>query len=170
MREFDPGRLQTALAGVPSAAWSLPSAYANTGVHHGYRRVVLVSAGHHQPHADLFGFVWDELDPIRDAWLSWIDPGGFIAPHRDPGPWWERWQVPIAASGDWRSLDASFRPESGVAFPVKHWEPHAVANRGANPRIHIVIDRDVRLALPPLPFETYPTSADMADLIERSSR
>jgi len=167
---LDPGLLLTALAGVPPTAWSQPSSYTETGVHHGYRRVVLVSACRRQEHAELFDFVWDVLDPVRDAWLSWIDPGGFVIPHRDPGPWLQRWQVPIAAAGQWRSPDDTFTPRPGVAFPVEHWLPHAVVNRGDTPRIHIVADRDVRLNVPPQPFETCPVPADMADLIERSSR
>lgn len=167
---FDASRLVTALDGIPAEAWSLASTYADTRVHHGYRRVVLVSAGHPQPHAELFGFVWAALHPIRDAWLSWIDPGGFIVPHRDPGPWRERWQVPISAEGQWLSrYRKDFFPEAGRAFRVEHWEPHAVLNRNANPRIHLVLDRDIEIGLAPKPFETYPIPADMADFIERST-
>lgn len=165
--QFEPKLLAAALAEIPSAAWSLASTYSNTRVHHGYRRVVLVSAGQHQGHAAPFGFVWDQLAPIWDAWLSWIDPGGFIIPHRDAGPWHERWQIPIAPSGHWHA-DETFAPRSGDAFTVKHWEPHAVTNRSTNPRIHLVVDRDVRLDRDPLPFNTFPIPVDMADMIERT--
>ena len=167
---MDPGRLRTALAGVPPQAWSQPSTYAETGVHHGYRRVGLVCASQWQEHGGLFDFVWDVLQPVRDAWLSWIDPGGFIVPHRDPGPWFQRWQVPIAANGEWRCGADAFEPHPGAVFAVAHWRPHAVVNRSDSPRIHVVVDRDVRLDIPAEPFETYPIPADMADLIERSSR
>lgn len=122
-----------------------------------------------QDHAQLFDFVWDKLNPVRDAWLSWINPGGFIIPHRDAGPWRERWQVPISAAGQWCAQD-TFTPQSGEAFPVTHWELHAVVNRTNTPRIHLVIDRDIQVDQPPLPFETFPIPADMADLIERSQQ
>ncbi|YCU34449.1 aspartyl beta-hydroxylase [Mycobacteroides abscessus] len=167
--KFDPSRLQTALAGIPTSAWSLASTYTQTRVHHGYRRVGLVSARQMQKHAELFQFVWDALDPIWDAWLSWIEPGGFIIAHRDAGPWRERWQVPISAAGQWRAQE-TFAPKSGEAFPVTHWEPHAVVNRTDAPRIHLVIDRDIHVNRPALPFETFPIPADMADLIERSQQ
>lgn len=167
--KFDPSRLQTALAGIPASAWSLASTYTQTRVHHGYRRVGLVSARQMQKHAELFQFVWDALDPIWDAWLSWIEPGGFIIAHRDAGPWRERWQVPISAAGQWRAQE-TFAPKTGEAFPVAHWEPHAVMNRADTPRIHLVIDRDIHVDHPALPFETFPIPADMADLIERSQQ
>lgn len=165
----DSGQLQIALAEIPETAWSLPSTYTHTRVHHGYRRVGLVSARQPQKHAELFQFVWDALDPIWDAWLSWIEPGGFIIPHRDAGPWRERWQVPISAAGQWCATE-TFTPISGEAFPVTHWEPHAVVNRTNHPRIHLVIDRDVWVKKNALPFSTFPIPADMADLIERSQQ
>lgn len=164
---LDSDSLQSALEAIPTEAWSLPSTYANTGVHHGYRRVVLVSAGRPQAHAELFNFVWDALAPVWDSWLSWIDPGGFIAPHRDGGPWRERWQVPIMASGRWIDTEP-FSPQAGAAFPVSHWEPHAVTNRGDVPRVHLVLDRDRFIDRNPVPFETFPVLDHMADLIERS--
>lgn len=169
--QFNAEQLTGALARIQSDAWSLPSAFADTHVHHGYRRVVLVSAGRLQPpYADLFGFVWDKLAPVWDAWLSWIDPGGFIVPHRDGGPWRERWQVPIDPSGQWHYAESSFTPRAGEAFTVRHWEPHAVVNCGDTPRIHLVVDRDIRLDRQPLPFRTFPVPEDMADLIERTQQ
>lgn len=164
---FDPERLRAALAEVPADAWSLPSAYAETRVHHGYRRVVLVSAGRPQDHAHPFGFVFDHLGPVREAWLSWIEPGGFIAPHRDAGPWRERWQVPVCAAGQWHTADV-YTPTAGHAFQVEHWARHAVVNPTGFPRIHIVIDRDVWIDRPPQPFTVYPIPHDMTDMVRRS--
>lgn len=162
--QFDSDRLHTALTEIPPAAWSLASTYTETGVHHGYRRVVLVSAGQWKPYADLFAFVWDAMNPIADVTLSRLEPGGFIAPHRDAGPWLERWQVPIVISGSGLGVDT----EVGQAFQVKHWEPHHVTNRGPGPRIHLVIDRNVPVEREPLPFATYPIPEDMNDLLSRS--
>jgi hypothetical protein len=165
--EFDLGRLRSALSEIPAAAWSLPSTYSETRVHHGYRRVVLVSARQPWEHAHLFSDVLAAFAPIWEAWLSWIDPRGFIAPHRDAGPWRERWQVPIRAAGEWHG-DDTFSPESGVPFQVRHWEPHAVVNNTDQPRIHLVLDRDVWLDRAPEPFEVYPIPDDMTDLVQRS--
>lgn len=163
--EFDPGRLSDALARVHAGAWSLPSTFAATGVHHGYRRVVLVGAGRLQPQAEPFGFVLDEFAPVLEAWLSWIDPGGFIAPHRDAGPWRDRWQVPICAAGEFH-MGQTFTAVNGHAFQVTHWEPHAVVNRTGHPRIHLVVDRAVWLEHPAQPFATYPIPESMTDLVD----
>lgn len=162
--KFDPERLHAALDSVPAGAWSLPSTFAETRVHHGYRRVVLVSAGRPQPEAARWGFALDELAPVHEAWLSWIDPGGFILPHRDAGPWRQRWQVPIRAAGDWHDTETS-TPRDGQAFLVTHWRQHAVTNRTDRPRVHLVVDRDAWLEEPPLPFEVFPVPDDMADLV-----
>lgn len=162
---FDTDQLTAALTNIPNSAWSLASTYKDTDVHHGYRRVVLVSAGQLKPYADLFGFVWDAMHPVWDVTLSRLESGGFIAPHRDAAPWRERWQVPIVASGLWRGREPN---RAGHAFRVEHWEPHSVTNYGPGPRIHIVIDRDVSIERDPLPFETFPIPDDMADLVDRS--
>ncbi len=167
MIQLDPGQLLTALAGVPTGAWSRPSSFTETQVHHGYRRVPLVAAGKHQPHSGWFGFVWDAVGPVVDCTLSRLDPGGFIVPHRDAGPWRERWQIPIVTSGEWHA-DPPITPIAGVPFLARHWEPHAVTNRGDRPRIHLVIDRSVLVDRDPLPFATFPVPADMADLVDRS--
>lgn len=165
--KFDPERLRAALGAVPEGAWSLPSTYAETRVHHGYRRVVLVSARQPWEHSQHFQHVFDEFAPVYEAWLSWLAPAGFIAPHRDQGPWRERWQVPICAAGEWHGPD-TFVPMSGLAFPVEHWARHAVANRTDQPRIHLVIDRDIWLDKPAEPFAVYPVPDDMTDMVQRS--
>jgi len=164
MFQLDLGQLRAALAEVPAEAWSQPSRYPDTGVHHGYLRVPLVTAGKLQPHGELFQFVWDVMDPVRDVTLSRLESGGFITPHRDAGPWLERWQIPIQPSGD------GLTGAAGAAFPVAPGEPHHVTNRGPGPRIHLVVDRDIYVNRDPLPFATFPIPADMADLIERSQQ
>jgi len=160
--EFNPATLRAALAAVPEGAWSLPSTYRETGVHHGNRRVVLVDHGYIKPAAEPFGFVLDEFAPVHTAWLSWLSPGGFIVPHRDAGPWRERWQVPIQASG----LFDDHRPADGVAFQVEHWRAHSVWNDGDQPRIHIVIDRNVQLDRPTEPFQLFPVPLDRQHFID----
>lgn len=133
---FDPEVLQAALAAIPSTAWSLPSLFEVTRVHHGYRRVTLPDL------AGPFAEVLSVFAPIRDAWVSWIDPGGFIAPHRDGGPYYDRWQVPIRTAG-WTEQAMAEEATNGVPFRVRHWLTHSVRNPTGEPRIHLVIDRDV---------------------------
>lgn len=164
--EFDPFLLREALSDL-DGSWSLPSVYAETGVHHGYRRIVLVNATHRLPAAEPFGVVLDAFAPVFEAWLSWIGPGGFIRPHRDAGPWRERWQVPIQAAGEFRATEA-FVPVDGRAFPVEHWKPHAVINTTDQPRIHVVIDRDMWIDHTRAAFALFPIPDDMTDLVERS--
>lgn len=127
-----------------------------------------MQTGRPRPEASLWSFVLDELAPVHEAWLSWIDPGGFIIPHRDAGPWRERWQVPILAAGEFHA-DETTVPIDGRAFPVTHWRPHAVTNRTDHPRIHLVLDRDVWLDEPHAPFALFPVPDDMTDLVSAAS-
>jgi hypothetical protein len=143
--QFDLAALRRALGLVPPSAWSLPSTFAATGVHHGYRRVTLAHL------VEPFAFVLDAFAPVHDAWLSCIDPGGFIVPHRDAGPYRERWQVPIATAGTMTQGDITAAVD-GCPFRVEHWAPHSVDNGSDHPRIHLVIDRDVILDRPAMPF------------------
>lgn len=143
---FEPNRLRDALAALPESAWSLPSSYQTTGAHHGYRRAVLAELAP-------FGFVLEEFEPIHDAWLSWIEPGGFIVPHRDAGPYRERWQVPVSTAGWMEQNGMRGLATDGVPFRVEHWLPHSVGNLTTNPRIHLIIDRAIHIDVPSQPFQ-----------------
>lgn len=135
---FDLDELRAALAATPAGAWSLPSTLAGTGVHHGYRRVVLTGDA-----AAPWRSVLARFAPVRDAWLSWIDPGGFILEHTDRGPFYERWQLPIATAGTMTQDGLTGAAEDGVPFRVAHWSPHSVENPSDRPRVHLIVDRDV---------------------------
>ena len=111
----------------------------------------MVDSGRPLPESEPFRFVLTAFAPVHAAWLSWIDPSGFIVPHRDAGPWRERWQVPIAAAGSF-TMGETFVPTDGQAFRVTHWEWHSVSNLTDRPRIHLVIDRDVVVDREPAPF------------------
>lgn len=134
-----PEQLRVALAAIPATAWSKPSTFAATGVHHGYRRVALAKAGRLLDAAEPFRFALEPFAPVWDAWLSSIDPGGFVVAHRDAGPHRERWQVPVTPAR--------------APFRVSHWEPHEVRNTTDHPRVHVVIDRDVVVRSERTPFE-----------------
>lgn len=110
--------------------------------------------GVYRPPAAIWRFVLDDFAPVRDAWLSCLDPGGFIRPHRDAGPYYERWQVPIQSAG-WLAHDDDNQRHApaGEAFRVKHWRPHSVCNDYDHPRIHLVLDRDVIVLADTAPFE-----------------
>jgi hypothetical protein len=146
--------LTDVLASIPSSAWSLPSSFAATGVHHGYRRLDLPGEG-------WFDYVLEQFQPIRTVWGSWIDPGGFIIPHRDAGPYYERWQIPIITSGQFEDYDQ----EPGHAFKVEHWLPHSVWNTGEGPRVHLVLDRELIANPVRLPFETYPVPDNRKEFV-----
>lgn len=155
------------MARLPGSAWSQPSRYADTGVHHGYRRVELVSFGGYLEHAPAFSPILMVFAPVWAAWLSWIDPGGFILPHRDAGPWRERWQVPVSTAGSMLTDDGLREAEDGVPFRVEHWRTHAVVNDSDRPRIHLVIDRDVVVGSGRTGFVTMSVPDVMKPLVEK---
>jgi hypothetical protein len=140
--------LTAALAAV-DGLWSLPSTFEATKVHHGYRRVVVTHAG--VPHVPALAELLEPFAPVREAWLSWIDPGGFIVRHRDAGPYFERWQLPFTADGSLNGV----RPSPGVAFRVHQFDWHEVRNDGPGPRVSLVIDRDVPLSVASQPFALF---------------
>lgn len=145
---FPADALHQALNTIPDGAWGQASTLEQSGTHHGYRVLSLIQPGRREPHADMFAFVLDEFAPVHQAWLSSLEPDGFILPHLDAGPYHERWQVPIVAG----SLNGS-QAVAGVAFRVQHWEPHSVTNEAGHSRVHIVIDRAVIVNSASVPFQ-----------------
>lgn len=125
--------------------WSKPSTIDATGVHHGYQQITL------HPRDTLFQWLNGEYQPIKQAWLSRILPGGYVLPHRDASPYYERWQIPVEPAGSLEYHDHDPVPEhthpaeAGVAFRVEHWRWHSVQvpHREGIARLHIVLDRDV---------------------------
>jgi hypothetical protein len=165
---IDPLLLRAALGLIPPAAWSLPSHYRDTRVHHGYRRVPLISDGYRHRHAEHFAVVLEAFEPVVGAWLSALDPGGFITPHRDAGPWWQRWHVPIEVAGRVTFGGVTFVPTPGRPFPAAHWEPHWLINDTARWRVSLVIDRRHAVDRPLGPFVREPVPAELEPLIERT--
>ncbi len=81
--------------------------------------------------------------PFHTAFWARVDPGGFISPHIDAGPYWERWHFPVQPSGwFWEETRGHFQPVE--PFTVRHWESHAVYNDGDMSRIHFIVDRAIR--------------------------
>lgn len=97
-------------------------------------------------HAARFADLLAPYQPVYDAWVSWIEPGGYVRSHVDAGPHRERWQIPLVPSG---TLNGTHSVEP---FQVAHWEPHRVDNPGPGPRVHVVLDRDVIVRTEATPF------------------
>lgn len=146
---FPADALSHALDAMPASAWGETSTLEQSGTHEGYRTLSLVQPGRWQPHSEPFAFVLHTFAPVYQAWLSWLKPGGYILPHVDAGPYYERWQVPIQPAGTMNDVAAT----AGESFRVRHWEPHSVANESDRPRIHLVIDRALVLNASPVPFQ-----------------
>jgi len=154
---FDPGQLGNALAAVPPSAWALP--LGDDDVTPGYQLARLVTGCRFRPAGEVFRFVLDEFAPVFTAWLARVPAGSYIGPHIDEGPYHERWHVVVAAAGtfDGRQVVA------GESFPVRHWRPHRADNPTSVDRIHIVIDRDVWVDVPPAPFQRIEVSREGQD-------
>ena len=125
-------------------AWSQPSTYSEgTGVHHGY------STAKADPLASPNNIFASGAEPIN-AWYAKLDPGGFIIPHIDQGPWRERWHYPISGQGRvWQEWDddngrVSISNPAGPSTPYRmnHHRPHAVWNPTDEPRIILIVEYD----------------------------
>lgn len=139
---YDPKRLEASLTRVE---WSKPSTIEETGVHHGYRR-------NHADIRDAFAWLLSDFEPVKEAWISHIDPGGYIRLHRDAGPHYERWQIPIQPAGTFTVDGVLIDQQPGVPFQVEHWKWHEVCNDSNCSRIHLVVDRDVVVRPEPTEF------------------
>ncbi len=126
--------------------WSKPSTYTEgTGVHHGY------STAKADPLASPNNIYASGAEPIT-AWYAKLDPGGFIVPHIDQGPWVERWHYPISGDGtvwqDWNDDgSAALRHIVSVgeifgAYRMNHHKPHAVYNPFDQSRIILIVEYD----------------------------
>jgi hypothetical protein len=149
---FNPEQLASAFAKLPLSAWAQPVTV-DDEVNPGYQFASLVQGTRSKDAARLFRFVLEKFDPIWTAWIAKVPAHGFIGPHIDEGPYHERWHVPIIPAGTFDGREV----EAGVSFPVKHWEPHQVDNPTGRDRVHLVIDRDVWMDVPPAPFQRIET-------------
>ncbi len=140
-------------------AWSNPSIYSEgTGVHHGYSSA---PADVPNPSEITYYAGKDDSDaaPANKAWYAKLDPGGFIVPHVDQGPWVERWHYPISGKGyvwaEWDYHDpvtgqvlGHWRPSPFTTlryydpYRMNHHKPHAVYNPFDEPRIILIVEYD----------------------------
>ena len=123
-------------------AWSQPSTYSEgTGVHHGYSTARVSESEALDRSGGRVAF---------SGWYAKLDPGGFIVPHIDKGPWRERWHYPISGQGSvWQDWDnngsATLRHIVSVgevfgAYRMNHHKPHAVFNQFDQPRIVLIVE------------------------------
>ena len=121
--------------------WSNPSTYSEgTGVHHGYSTA---------PADTLPSFLDISKALIDGAWYAKLNPGGFIVPHIDQGPWRERWHYPISGRGEvwqsWEDGDWYYAMDFYAAegpYRMNHHKPHAVWNPYDQPRIVLIVEYD----------------------------
>ncbi len=138
-------------------AWSQPSTYTTgTGVHHGYS-----TAPAEPPNPNEMTYYAGNAVHGKNAWYAKLDPGGFIVPHIDQGPWVERWHYPISGRGQvWQDWPQDERYKTfveyrrthdiqnyGVLAPqgpyrMNHHKPHAVWNPYDQPRIVLIVEYD----------------------------
>lgn len=138
--------------------YSAPSTFEQTRVHHGY-----ATARGHLVDATIANVV--DLPPIR-CWYGKLEPGGFIIPHVDKGPWVERWHYPIQPAGYvWTEAEGIMAAPS-EPFPIQHWLPHAVWNPDDHPRIHLIVEYDQPIDHPVSDLVLYPILEEMRPLVE----
>jgi hypothetical protein len=125
--------------------YSAPSTYRGTNVHHGY------ATAKADP-LELLDVYPEILAPegrwITKTWFGKLDPGGFIIPHIDQGPWTERWHYPIESAGWTWQQSTGYVQAPTEPFPIRHWEPHAVWNDTDRPRVHLLVEYDNSIDLP----------------------
>ncbi len=127
--------------------WSKSSTYSEgTGVHHGYstRLAEVPSPDEVTYYAGRGG-----VDATK-AWYAKLDPGGFIVPHIDQGPWRERWHYLISGKGyvwqewavdNWRRGIAQI-VVNDESYQMNHHRPHAVWNPCDEPRVILIVEYD----------------------------
>ncbi len=141
-----------------SVVWSKPSTYSEgTGVHHGYSTApapqeALPYPDRPYPH-DGSGQPGYRLIRVAKFWYAKLDPGGFIVPHIDQGPWRERWHYPISGQGHvWQAWDDGIDRRTRLAtfelYRMNHHKPHAVWNTFDYPRIILIVEYDNPVAQP----------------------
>lgn len=117
--------------------WSNASTFEATGVHAGYRTAPGTTRDleHVAPYSL-------EVPTIHRIWWGMLEPGGYIVPHIDKGPWKTRWHYPVEPAGYVWQESTGVLESPELPFPIRHWEPHAVWNPGPNRRVHLIVEFD----------------------------
>ncbi len=161
---------------VLAPAYSQPSTYGGPAgrVHHGYSTAK----------ADEITVPLDLSKPLRSAWYAKLEPGGFIVPHVDQGPWRERWHYPISGTGIvWQSWEETDGPTDRVMgylapqlrldwftsdkpYRMNHHLPHAIWNPHDEPRIILIVEFDNPVDQPTSDLILAPMIPQVQELID----
>ena len=151
-------------------AYSAPSTYGGPAgrVHHGYStaKADLTDIGHIAAGGT-----------ISNAWYAKLEPGGFIVPHVDQGPWLERWHYPISGVGyvwaDWDLNGQPYRSHrywNNDPYRMNHHLPHAVWNprdhQPDEPRVILIVEYDNPVDQPTTDLILAPMIPQIQELID----
>ncbi len=128
---------------VDTVAWSKPSTLNTDGVvHHGYATAP----------AELTDIPYEAISGtgrnvvVHKAWYAKLNPGGFIVPHVDQGPWMERWHIPTSGMGvvwqEWEDIGTAAVTLHTGRYRMNHHRPHAVWNPFDEPRVVLIVESD----------------------------
>ena len=148
--------------------FSKPSTYHQTGVHPGYS-TVKADSSHLINRLVRYPDRYGKKPPLR-LWYAKLDPGGYIVPHSDQGPWMERWHYPIEPAGWVWQESEGFHKAPSEPFPMRHWEPHAVWNDDNTPRIHLIVEYDNPIDHPDADLTLYPMLPEMDEVVAQMTR
>ena len=147
--------------------WSLPSTYTTgTGVHHGYATAKATSL-------QVLSVVGPNGGIPVKGWYARLDPGGFILPHTDQGPWVERWHYPVSGRGyvwaEWDDGKRHITLRYYDQYRMNHHKPHAVWNPYAEPRVVLIVEYDNAIDEPYRDLEVFDPLPEMVDLVQNAT-
>jgi len=148
-------------------AWSMLSTYTEgTGVHHGYATAPAHARSKWAVDIAAHG-------EVSNAWYAKLDPGGFIVPHVDQGPWRERWHYPTSGNGYvWQYEDVAKVGSVGLIrrlsepYRMNHHKPHAVWNPHNEPRIILIVEYDNPVDQPTTDLILCPMIPEVQEMID----
>ncbi len=152
--------------------WSLPSTLEATSVHHGYATAKAPQEA--LPYPDQGGLPGYRLARVAKLWYAKLDPGGFILPHTDQGPWVERWHYPISGRGyvwgEWEGRKSYITLRYYDPYRMNHHRPHAVWNPYDEPRVILIVEYDNPIDESTRDLEVFDPLPEMADLVQNATQ
>ncbi len=149
--------------------WTAPSTLEANSVHHGYATAkadsleVLSVVG-----SVVFAGGANGGNPTR-GWYGKLDPGGFVLPHSDAGPWMERWHYPIQPAGYIWQEDGGIVESPLDPFQVFHHRPHAIWNPHHIARVHLIVEYNNEIDEPYHALEMFDPLPEMQALVEAAA-
>jgi hypothetical protein len=128
--------------------WPTLSRIEESGVTHGYQSVALwLNGTGYTDDGEHFKWLLEGFQPLRDARITRLVPGGYIKTHIDNGPYYERWQIPIHVQGVFWEDNEVVEQIPGIPWTVHHHLAHSVnvPENEERARLVILIDRQIPL-------------------------